>query len=98
MDIETIPLKPLKDSLEENELIDNIRATSLICTNAQYEMEKERCFKCFDNWSAEDQIDFIEDLLLRMSHYQHGHINIFLKPMLQRDFISALPGKTSNIC
>ncbi|XP_065649742.1 F-box/WD repeat-containing protein 11 isoform X2 [Hydra vulgaris] len=93
MDFETVPLKPLRDSLEENELIDNIKTTSLTCTNAQYEIEKEKCFKCFDNWSSEDQIDFIEDLLLRMSHYQHGHINIFLKPMLQRDFISALPAK-----
>ncbi|ELK17369.1 F-box/WD repeat-containing protein 11 [Pteropus alecto] len=26
-----------------------------------------------------------------MCHYQHGHINSYLKPMLQRDFITALP-------
>lgn len=28
-----------------------------------------------------------------MCHYQHGHINAYLKPMLQRDFISLLPKK-----
>merc|ERR1712116_44112 len=28
-----------------------------------------------------------------MCHYQHGHINSFLQPMLQRDFISFLPKK-----
>ena len=64
-----------------------------LVSSEQYEKEKETCFKKFDTWSPEDQIDFIEDLLLRMTHYQHGHINTFLKPMLQRDFISALPGK-----
>jgi F-box and WD-40 domain protein 1/11 len=26
-----------------------------------------------------------------MCHYQHGTVNAFLKPMLQRDFISLLP-------
>ncbi|KAI4536091.1 hypothetical protein MG293_013483 [Ovis ammon polii] len=26
-----------------------------------------------------------------MCHYQHGHINSYLKPMLQRDFITGLP-------
>ena len=61
-------------------------------TNEKYEKEKDYCYKTFDTWCTEDQIDFIEDLLLRMTHYQHGHINTFLKPMLQRDFISALPG------
>ena len=76
----------------DSELID-IESTSLSLTNEQYEQEKDLCFKKFDSWSPEDQIDFIEDLLLRMTHYQHGHINTFLKPMLQRDFISALPGK-----
>jgi F-box and WD-40 domain protein 1/11 len=33
-----------------------------------------------------------------MCHYQHGQINTFLKPMLQRDFISLLPGEESSIC
>lgn len=82
----------------EAESITDLRTTSLTfktISSEQYEKEKELCFKTFDTWSSEDQTDFIEDLLLRMTHYQHGHINTFLKPMLQRDFISALPGKFS---
>lgn len=38
-------------------------------------------------------MEFVEQLLARMCHYQHGHINSYLKPMLQRDFISMLPSK-----
>ena len=59
----------------------------------QYLKERDSCLKYFDNWSENDQVFFIEHLLSRMCHYQHGQINAFLKPMLQRDFISALPGK-----
>jgi len=80
------------NGMETDELVE-LASASLKITNEQYEKEKEVCFKHFDCWSPEDQIDFVEDLLLRMSHYQHGHINSFLKPMLQRDFISTLPAK-----
>ena len=38
------------------------------------------------------QVDFVQHLVMRMCHYQHGQVNSFLKPMLQRDFITALPG------
>jgi len=74
--------------------IRNLSLTVKSNNNEKYEKEKDDCYNMFDTWSTENQIDFIEDLLLRMTHYQHGHINTFLKPMLQRDFISALPGKT----
>jgi hypothetical protein len=40
------------------------------------------------------QVEFVEQLLQRMCHYQHGHINSFLQPMLQRDFISFLPSNS----
>ncbi|XP_076033144.1 beta-transducin repeat containing E3 ubiquitin protein ligase slmb isoform X1 [Oratosquilla oratoria] len=59
----------------------------------QYNSEREMCLKYFENWSEQDQLEFMEHLLSRMCHYQHGHINAFLKPMLQRDFISLLPKK-----
>ncbi|XP_007470519.1 PREDICTED: F-box/WD repeat-containing protein 1A [Lipotes vexillifer] len=36
---------------------------------------------------------FVEHLISQMCHYQHGHINSYLKPMLQRDFITALPAR-----
>jgi len=57
----------------------------------QYVTERETCLKYFEKWSEQDQVEFVEHLLSRMCHYQHGHINSYLKPMLQRDFISLLP-------
>lgn len=59
----------------------------------QYGQEKEICMKLFERWSEPEQVHFVEQLLARMCHYQHGHINAYLKPMLQRDFISLLPSK-----
>lgn len=61
--------------------------------SAQYRQEKETCMKLFEKWSEPEQVNFVEQLLTRMCHYQHGHINAYLKPMLQRDFISLLPKK-----
>ncbi|CAH1258480.1 beta-TrCP-like isoform X2 [Branchiostoma lanceolatum] len=58
-----------------------------------FEEERDLCVKYFEQWSEQDQLDFVEQLISRMCHYQHGHINAFLKPMLQRDFITALPKK-----
>lgn len=54
-------------------------------------MERDTCLGYFYKWNESDQVEFVEQLLYRMCHYQHGHINAFLKPMLQRDFISLLP-------
>ena len=61
--------------------------------NPLFNQEKASCFKLFDNWSEFEQTDFIQSLLSKMSHCQHSQINIYLKPMLQRDFISLLPSK-----
>ena len=61
--------------------------------SAQYRQEKETCMKLFEKWSEPEQVNFVEQLLTRMCHYQHGHINAYLKPMLQRDFISLLPSE-----
>ncbi|OCT70026.1 hypothetical protein XELAEV_18036950mg [Xenopus laevis] len=61
--------------------------------SANYEKEKELCVKYFEQWSECDQVEFVEHLISRMCHYQHGHINTYLKPMLQRDFITALPAR-----
>lgn len=59
----------------------------------QFGQEREICMKLFEKWSEPEQVHFVEQLLARMCHYQHGHINAYLKPMLQRDFISLLPKK-----
>lgn len=59
----------------------------------QYLKDRDSCTKSSYNWTEYDQITFVEHLLSRMCHFQHGQINSFLKPMLQRDFITALPAK-----
>lgn len=58
-----------------------------------FQSERDTCLTYFSQWNETDQVDFVEQLLSRMCHYQHGHINAYLKPMLQRDFISLLPSK-----
>ena len=50
----------------------------------------------FSSWTEQDQIEFVEELLKSMQHHQHGTVNAFLKPMLQRDFISLLPKKVKS--
>ena len=47
----------------------------------------------FETSSEIEQNEFVQYLLSKMSHYQHSQINLFLKPMLQRDFITLLPSK-----
>lgn len=51
--------------------------------------------ECFGVWPETDQCELVEQLLSKMSHYQHSQINLYLKPMLQRDFITLLPSKFS---
>lgn len=60
----------------------------------QFSLEKQQKFiKKFESWPEHLQDNFVQQLLSRMNHYQHSRINAFLKPMLQRDFISLLPSK-----
>ncbi len=47
----------------------------------------------FDGYKEEEQTWYVRMLLSRMHHHQHGYINAYLKPMLQRDFITLLPKK-----
>lgn len=58
-----------------------------------FQSERDSCLQYFNNWNESDRVDFVEQLLGRMCHYQHVHIDSYLKPMLQRDFISLLPSK-----
>lgn len=61
--------------------------------SSTFQKERDSCLEYFSTWNESDQVDFVEQLLSRMCHYQHGHINSYLRPMLQRDFISLLPSK-----
>ncbi|XP_076372278.1 F-box/WD repeat-containing protein 1A-like isoform X1 [Tachypleus tridentatus] len=59
----------------------------------EYLQEKEMCCRYFEKWNENNQVEFVELLLSKMSHYQHSHVSCYLRPMLQRDFISLLPKK-----
>lgn len=60
---------------------------------ALFNKEKDICMKYFEKWNETDQVEFVEHLLSKMCHYQHSHVDAFLKPILQRDFVSLLPKK-----
>jgi len=61
-----------------------------------YISEHEECVELFSQWSELEQVNFVEKLLAKMCHSQLGQVDCFLRPMLQRDFISALPGIPSR--
>lgn len=55
--------------------------------------ETDMCLKMFETWTHGRQTEFVEQLIARMSFHQHEHIYSILMPILQRDFITALPSK-----
>ncbi|KAI1724271.1 WD domain, g-beta repeat domain-containing protein [Ditylenchus destructor] len=57
----------------------------------RYVSERDSVLEKFLSWTEHDQTDFTKLLLQRMCHHQHGQIDQYLKPMLQRDFITLLP-------
>lgn len=64
-----------------------------------FHKQQDNCVKLFEQWGKEEQVNFVTELLGRMCHDQHGQVNLYLKPMLQRDFITALPGNyLKGIC
>ena len=58
-----------------------------------YEKISDRFIATFATWDDREQLIFVENLLKRMHSHQHGQINTFLLPMLQRDFIGQLSGR-----
>lgn len=60
-----------------------------------FDHESELCMRYFESWTQTRQTEFVEQLVARMSFHQHEHIYSILMPMLQRDFITALPGGCS---
>jgi F-box and WD-40 domain protein 1/11 len=55
-----------------------------------YEEKSEKYLTIFSTWNDHEQLLFIENLLKNMHSHQHGQVNSFLLPMLQRDFIGRL--------
>jgi len=46
--------------------------------------------KCFEKWTPDQQEYSVKCLLAKMCHYQHSRIDSYLRPMLQRDFVTLL--------
>ncbi|GIX73447.1 hypothetical protein CDAR_406361 [Caerostris darwini] len=61
--------------------------------NPDFNHECSLCTNYFEKWGEQNQIEFVELMLSKMTHCQHSQISSFLRPMLQRDFISLLPKK-----
>ncbi|CAF4293670.1 unnamed protein product, partial [Adineta steineri] len=58
-----------------------------------YEQTKDRFLTTFSTWDDREQLMFVENLLTHMHSHQHGQINAFLLPMLQRDFVGQLAAR-----
>ncbi|VDN56857.1 unnamed protein product [Dracunculus medinensis] len=62
----------------------------------KYLKERDICLENFSNWNNKDQVDYVKQLIRRMCHDQHGQIDAFFRPILQRDFISLLPDRLAR--
>ena len=84
--------------ISDNELMDDFSNHLSISPKPTIELkdheksELSTCLGMFERWSLNRQTEFVEQLISRMSFHQHEHIYSILIPMLQRDFITALPG------
>jgi F-box and WD-40 domain protein 1/11 len=97
---------PVEVTMETEKSTDRLQSClSITSTSSDLELEESTSLspayleqqaiimKYFLGWSEGEQVHFVEEVLSRMCHHQHGQVDLFLKPMLQRDFISALPAK-----
>ncbi|CAF0894512.1 unnamed protein product [Adineta ricciae] len=83
----------MTSSSSSNCLVTSVNAYSnKICT-PEYEKTSEHFVATFSTWDDREQLIFVESLLKRMHSHQHGQINTFLLPMLQRDFIGQLSSR-----
>lgn len=60
--------------------------------SAKVKAQRDQCVVWFQSWNQTQQTEFAEQLIACMSFHQHEHLYAILLPMLQRDFITALPG------
>ena len=86
-----------KDCAEspDNMMCDNGDADSSqfsMSPREQHDHESEMCLRVFESWTQTQQTEYVEQLIMRMSFHQHEHLYSILMPMLQRDFITVLPG------
>lgn len=75
-----------------NQLSISPKSTSELKEDLNEKRQMEKCLDMFEDWNIMRQTEFIEQIIDRMSFHQHEHFYSILLPMLQRDFITALPG------
>ncbi|UJR30438.1 hypothetical protein I4U23_017971 [Adineta vaga] len=85
---EHLPMLISSSSNYLNTSMNNNDSTKISTT--VYEKTCEQFVTTFSTWDDREQLIFVENLLKRMHSHQHGQINAFLLPMLQRDFIGQL--------
>jgi len=92
-DINNEEHSPMLTSSSSNCLLTSINNHSNKISTPDYEKISERFLTTFSTWDDREQLIFVENLLKRMHSHQHGQINTFLLPMLQRDFIGQLAAR-----
>ena len=80
----------IMENMSFNSGNDEHSSNSLKQTKVDYEQTSEQVVSVFRTWDDREQLIFVENLLKHMHSHQHGQINTFLLPMLQRDFIGQL--------
>ena len=84
---------PMLTSSSSNCLLTSTNSHLNKISTPDYEKKSERFLTIFSTWDDREQIIFVENLLKRMHSHQHGQINMFLLPMLQRDFVGQLAAR-----
>ncbi|XP_075250343.1 F-box and WD repeat domain-containing 11-B-like [Convolutriloba macropyga] len=93
IDFKTNNLKPLSNNFEKEENLKPISNQKGSVSEDDFERQKGSLVQTFHGWSSNQQVDFVQTLLQCMNQIQHGQIDQHLQPLLQRDFISALPAR-----
>lgn len=78
---------PIDDSLPVT------MTTSTRLPTPNYERNSQEVFAAFSKWNDQEQLVFVKNLIGQMQSHQHGQLNAFLSPMLQRDFLSCLAAR-----
>ncbi|VDN06936.1 unnamed protein product [Thelazia callipaeda] len=64
--------------------------------SALYLKNRQSVLENFFSWTNFDQVDLMKILIRNMCHDQHAQIDMYLRPILQRDFIAFLPDRLAR--
>ena len=91
MDFLSIGNSPSIDDDDHDDVLSSVNiSTAERQPSHDYEQSSEQYLTAFSTWNEQEQLVFIESLLKRMQSHQHGQVNSYLSPMLQRDFVGCL--------